>query len=58
MEALPCYDMQFQQRWYTQAFTILDPLWAAAPPSDHFVRDVALPTALPSIISNQAAVPS
>ena len=37
MEALTRYHAQFQQRWYTQAFTISDPLWTSAPPVDHFV---------------------
>jgi hypothetical protein len=35
MEAVTRYDTQFQQRWYTQAFTISDPLWTSAPPADH-----------------------
>jgi hypothetical protein len=58
MEALARYDMQFQQRWYTQAFTILDPLWAAAPPGDHFVRHAAPIPAPPPSGSNSAALPS
>jgi hypothetical protein len=58
MEALDRYDMQFQQRWYTQAFTISDPLWAATLPSDHFVRYIPTATLIPSILSNPAAVPS
>ena len=40
MEAIARYDTQFQQRWYTQAFTISDPLWTSAPPMDHFVRPI------------------
>jgi hypothetical protein len=52
MEALARYDMQFQQRWYTQAFTILDPLWASAPPADHFVQAHPVPS-----LSNATAFP-
>jgi hypothetical protein len=37
MEAVTRYDTQFQQRWYTQAFTISNPLWTSAPSADHFV---------------------
>jgi hypothetical protein len=58
MEALAHYDMQFQQRWYTQAFTISDPLWSAAPPGDHFVRHAAFAPAIPPNVSIPAAVPS
>jgi hypothetical protein len=43
LEALTRYDMQFQQRWYTQAFTISDPLWASVPPADHFVSTPSAP---------------
>jgi hypothetical protein len=58
MEALARYDMQFQQRWYTQAFTISDPIWAAVLPRDHFVQQAA-PMPTPSLTaSNPAAVPS
>jgi hypothetical protein len=38
MEAVTRYDTKFQQRWYTQAFTISDPLWTLVLPADHFVR--------------------
>jgi hypothetical protein len=44
MEALTRYDAQFQQHWYTQAFTISDPLWTSAPPVDHFVWSSILPS--------------
>jgi hypothetical protein len=43
MEALNRYDTQFQQHWFTQAFTISDPLWTSAPPADHFVRSTPPP---------------
>jgi hypothetical protein len=43
LEALTRYDMQFQQRWYTQAFTISDPLWASVPPANHFVSARSAP---------------
>jgi hypothetical protein len=58
MEALARYDMQFQQRWYTQAFTISDPLWAAVLPIDHFVRP-SVPMPMPSsTVLPSASVPS
>jgi hypothetical protein len=44
MEAVTRYDTQFQQRWYTQAFTISDPPWTSAPPADHFVPSQLLPS--------------
>ena len=41
MDALARSDLQFQHRWYTQAYNLQDALWSAPPPSDHFVRPVA-----------------
>jgi hypothetical protein len=50
MEAVTQYNTHFQQRWYTQAFTISDPLWKSAPPADHFV-----PSQLPPSVKASAA---
>jgi hypothetical protein len=50
MEAVTRYDTQFQRCWYTQAFTISDPLWTSAPPADHFV-----PSNLPPSVKALAA---
>ena len=60
MEAITRYDTQFQQRWYTQAFTISDPLWTSVPPADHFVRKAQQqpPPAPGSTASSSAREPS
>jgi hypothetical protein len=54
MEAVTRYATQFQQRWYTQVFTISDPLWTSAPPAEHFV----LSNLPPSVKASAAQAPA
>ena len=58
MEALARYDIQFQQCWYTQAFTVSDPLWTLPPPVNHFVCQHPPQPIHPSASAAPAPAPS